>query len=83
MPIYVVFYVEDDVTEQIWNAGIINSNYPHWNDVTGLHVIWHPELPYPTGRRPIYEAIDDILPCLIILELDEAMEVLNRGLLPF
>ena len=83
MAIYVVFYVEDDVTEQMWKAGFINSTYPHWNDVAGLHVIWHPELPYPTGMRPVDEGIDNILPYLIILELDEAMEVLNRGLLPF
>ena len=83
MAIYVALYVQDDVTEQIYNAGIININFPHWTEAGSLHVIWHPNLPHPTGRRPTYEGIDDNLPCLIILELDEAMEVLNRGLLPF
>ena len=83
MAIYVVFYVEDDVTEQMWNAGIINTTYPHWTEAASLHVIWHPNLPHPTGRSPTYKGIDDNLPCLIILELDEAMEVLNSGLLRF
>ena len=83
MAIYVVLYVEDEVTEQMWNAGIINSTYPYWNDAGRLHVIWHPNLPYPTVRHPIYEEIHDNMPCLIILELDEALEVLYWGLLPF